>query len=322
MARRVLLASAAMILATGVACSSFSGDDPEPASPDAGEAGAEPADGGVPPDASRPDAACDPKAPFGAQTSLVSLNDTSQEANARLTPDELTIYFASNRYLQNDLFVAGRKTRTEPFSTPQGIAGVNSLSHDAQPWISADNLRLLFSSQRDDNGQWDIFETRRPTLAAPFDPPHVLSGVGVPGVIEYEPFMDEARAELYFASNRDTDAGTPHVRRAALFPDGGIGPVADVDLGVDAGDSAENPVVSFDGLALYVMSRRAPASDFDISVSTRPSVDAPWGALVPVTELNSKANDSPSWISPDHCRIYFASDRLGSYDLYVAERAR
>jgi hypothetical protein len=43
-----------------------------------------------------------------------------------------------------------------------------------------------------------------------------------------------------------------------------------------------------------------------------------------VTELNTAAQEWPTWVSPDGCRLYF-SRRPGeggadNYDLYVAER--
>jgi Tol biopolymer transport system component len=38
----------------------------------------------------------------------------------------------------------------------------------------------------------------------------------------------------------------------------------------------------------------------------------------PITSVNTAANEEDPWLSPDGSRLFFASDREGSWDLYEA----
>jgi Tol biopolymer transport system component len=86
----------------------------------------------------------------------------------------------------------------------------------------------------------------------------------------------------------------------------------------------EVPTPSADGLAVYYV-RRDLASDpeqkgLDIWVATRLDTTADFGNPRRIQELSKPGSDAPSWISPDNCRLYFASDREGDPDLFVASR--
>jgi hypothetical protein len=53
----------------------------------------------------------------------------------------------------------------------------------------------------------------------------------------------------------------------------------------------------------------------------RTSLDTQFGTARSVTELNSADADVPGWLSKDGCRLYFASDREGNADIFVATRS-
>jgi hypothetical protein len=59
------------------------------------------------------------------------------------------------------------------------------------------------------------------------------------------------------------------------------------------------------------------------SETSRCNPTAPFGAPVPLTNLNSPGNDAGAWLTADELTLYFASDRsggVGSFDIYVATR--
>src|SRR5687767_6902633 len=82
------------------------------------------------------------------------------------------------------------------------------------------------------------------------------------------------------------------------------------------------PFISRDGKTFYMASNRSGGvGGIDIWVTTRESVDDPWGAPVNVGEpVNSAANDFCPTISRDGHLFYFVSNRAdgcGGDDIYV-----
>lgn len=95
-------------------------------------------------------------------------------------------------------------------------------------------------------------------------------------------------------------------------------------------DSSQNeffPVVSRDGLDLYFNSSRPGRyGNYDLYVSTRATLNDPWGDPVNVgPDVNSPAMDAWASLSPDGLLLFFNSDRPVGVrpvgDGYVARRA-
>jgi hypothetical protein len=84
--------------------------------------------------------------------------------------------------------------------------------------------------------------------------------------------------------------------------------------------------VTADGTTLYFASNRGHDGGYgrtDIYVARRMAADGPFGEPALVSEVNAAGSaNRTSWVSPDGCRLYFASDRAspGSEDIYVAEK--
>jgi hypothetical protein len=60
--------------------------------------------------------------------------------------------------------------------------------------------------------------------------------------------------------------------------------------------------------------------ELTIYVATRPTTATAFGAPTIVPNVNTDADDGPSWISPNGCRLYLSSDVAGTNDIYVATR--
>jgi Tol biopolymer transport system component len=133
---------------------------------------------------------------------------------------------------------------------------------------------------------------------------------------ETQCFLPLDRDELYFQSPR-TGGGDVYMskRNGTSFSAPIL--VAGIASGSDEGD----PVVTPDGLTIYFRSDR-PASigGYNIYVATRTDVADAFGNVQLVPNVNTAADEGPSWISPDDCRLYVSSDVAGSNDIYVATR--
>lgn len=56
----------------------------------------------------------------------------------------------------------------------------------------------------------------------------------------------------------------------------------------------------------------------DIYHTTRTSSNKRFEPATLVPDVNSSATDGDAHLSPDGCRLYFASNRTGDFDLYLA----
>lgn len=81
---------------------------------------------------------------------IVTINSGgSSEGNPMLSPDQLTIYFDSNRTGDGEIHVATRTTTTGTFSLPLRVEELASSASDSDPWVSPDHRTMLFTSNRD-----------------------------------------------------------------------------------------------------------------------------------------------------------------------------
>jgi Tol biopolymer transport system component len=86
-------------------------------------------------------------------------------------------------------------------------------------------------------------------------------------------------------------------------------------------ESTVDAFLTDDGLTLFYVSGPAfgPA---DLYVAARRSTADPFEHHVALDELNSASDERDPWLSPDGTELYFASDRSGHYDIYVAAARR
>jgi len=94
--------------------------------------------------------------------------------------------------------------------------------------------------------------------------------------------------------------------------------------GIDPSLSIEGAWLSDDRLELIVGARAgdAAATEFDLRVARRESIEVAFGALAAVNELNSIAIERKPVLTMDGLSLFFESDRLGeTSDIFLAERA-
>jgi len=102
--------------------------------------------------------------PFGAPVEIGELNTTFNEDDFTLTPDQLAIYFASNRTGANyEVYVARRSTKADGFGTPTLLTELTAPEQDWATWVSADECVLYMGSDRTGSeGSHDIWVATRP----------------------------------------------------------------------------------------------------------------------------------------------------------------
>ena len=292
------------------------------AAPDGSSADAGAAPDGAPDAATPPPAPlCDPTKDFEAPSEVAGLASQGYDLQARLSADELTIYFASDRTGDFDIYVASRSHLTDAFGAPAPVRGrVNTPGvSDQAPTVTADGLTLYFQSGNAGN-PLDIFVSTRPTTTADFGAPADVANVNS-GQNDTDPFISADGNTLYFDSDRP-DGGSFHLYRATRTA-GVFGlPVA---LAINSSGTDAFPVLSESGLSLYFASSRTAIGaqgGYDIWVARRRSLADDFGSVELVPVLNTPVGDVPSWVSADDCRIYFTRGNATGTSAHIWQASR
>src|SRR5438093_769749 len=138
------------------------------------------------------------------------VNSRSTDRTPELSPDGLSLYFASNRpggFGFTDIYVARRAGLEQPWSQPANLGAViNSSAIDGAPHLSRDGHHLYFSAGSA-GGSQDIWVATRPAFGAPWALPVNL---GPPVNTEYneaQPSLSADGRTLLFASDRPGGSG-------------------------------------------------------------------------------------------------------------------
>jgi Tol biopolymer transport system component len=268
-----------------------------------------------------PDAAPCLLGDFTAPAPLAELNTASVESAPWLSPDELEIYFHSDRSGGaggNDLWMASRDSTSDPFSSPVNLPGVNTEFSERHPALSADGLSLYFISSRPGSaGGFDIWVATRGDPAGTFSGATRVAAVSSTGD-EWFPSIAPDDRTLLFSSSRSGRFDVYVASRADPTADFGA-PVAVASVNSASDEGAATP--SKDGLELFVQSNRPGGpGHWNIWRAARAEPGQAFGTASLVPELNDGSSTQGRWLSPDGRRIYLSSNRTGSFNLFVATR--
>ncbi|HEX2689307.1 MAG TPA: hypothetical protein VHN14_21945 [Kofleriaceae bacterium] len=266
-------------------------------------------------------ARCNPAASFGVPTPLSSLNTPSDDERADLSSDELAIYFSSTRpggVGGFDIYKATRASSTEPFGTATLVTGMNTTADERGPRMTADGLSLFAYSRPTSTSPQHITLATRTGNTLPFGGLQVIAQVD--GTTDdVDPYILQNGNVLYFTSNR---AGNYGLYRSSKIAGAFSTPTQVSGVNLDLPGIENSPVVTPDELTLYWSSDRPGGSGgLDIYVATRPTTADGFGAPVALTNLNTASLDTPTWISPDGCVLYFSRAEANvGFQLYFAMR--
>jgi hypothetical protein len=260
------------------------------------------------------------------------LNTPALEGCPNESPDGRSLYFASNRAGDIDIYVSHRQPNGEwgdPEPLPKGSNSVNSTANDYCP-TALPGGGLMFVSERNNGlncgtGTADIYEADYQPAEGWAAPRHLGCVVNSAGS-EFAPsYVAAGGGMLFFSSNRGSDS--KHAIYVSVRGSDGEWqqprPVAELNA---PGYNTFRPNASADGREIVFDSDRPTSTGADIWYASRANVNAPWSAPVRLaggggTAVNSAAGETRASLSRDGQRLYFGSNRDGvSSDLFVAER--
>jgi hypothetical protein len=247
---------------------------------------------------------------FETSATINVLNTTDRETYLRLSPDELTAYFSRGN--PEAPYIATRASITAPFSTPLPLAITgNGANEVASMTVTADGLTMYFTSDRTGTmGARDIWRATRAVTSTNFGSITAMTALNSTGT-DNDVIVLPDHSAVYFGSNR---SGMQRIYRAARNGSGFDPPV---EVFADAATSVYRVAVSADELTLLY------SEPNDIRLSTRASTSVAWLPGVATPAIDSTSTDFPSWISPDLCRLYYATNRTvaNDFDLRIAVRS-
>jgi len=213
-----------------------------------------------------------PNDPWGEPVNLgPPVNTSVREGGPELSPDDLSLFFQSDRPGGSggtDLHVMTRLTKNAAWGTPVNLGPtVNSSDNDGLPSISADGLELFFQSPRSGGfGNADLYVTTRPTIHDDWGTPVNLGSIVNTSDHDWGPNILSDRLTLYFYSPRPGGFGSNdiYMTRRPTIDDDWSEPV---NLGPIINSSSKDgaPTFSADGSMLYFLSTRPGGfGDYDL----------------------------------------------------------
>lgn len=262
-----------------------------------------------------------------------TFNTAASEVCPFIAPDNLSLYFASDRaggIGGFDLFVSTRANANGAWGMPVNLgANINSTGGELCPTVSPGGLSMYFISNKAGGcGGNDVYVSQRSDTQSAWGAPVNLGCQLNSPQSEMSPalFTDAGGTTyLYFSSNRPGGPGLTDIYVSTLQTNGMFGTPALVD-GVNTASNDQRPNIRVrDGLELFFESdRTGGVGSSDLFVTTRADTSSPWRAPVNLrSTVNSTSGESRPSLSFDARHLYFHSDRsggAGTSDIYMAGR--
>jgi len=260
-------------------------------------------------------------AQWSAPTPVTALNTSGSEFHPSVTGDGLTLYFASSRSSNWEIYQSTRALPFGAFGAPSLVTELNDpVGVDAGPHVSPDGLEIWFDSSRTGGaGGADLWRATRPNTGVPFSAPVVVPELNSTGS-EVSPSITEDGLEIYFISSRTGGPGGGSDIWTATRPDRNSPfgtPVPDLALSTTGAE--RDPTISTDGLSiLWCTDRVGGVGGADVWMATRLSRAQPFSNFVNITPVNSTTSELAASTSYMGDEMFFGSIRpgMGAYDIY------
>jgi hypothetical protein len=266
------------------------------------------------------------------------VNSISNEQNAQLSKDELSLYFSSDRAGGQgglDIYVAQRSSVDSPWGPGVNVAALNSPQPDFAPNVSIDGHLLFFASGRlGGHGSADIYVTRRDnpnddlSWGVPVNIGPDVNTAGAEQAPNYHQNAEEGAANLYFNRAAVGMVGVADLYYAPVSRVGeAIGPGVLVEELSFPGFNDAATVLRKDAKELFFFSNRPGGlGGNDMWTSTRQNANDDWS---PPANLGAPLNTTVSDVTPnlsfDGLKLIFGTNRpgsMGGQDIWMATRTR
>jgi Tol biopolymer transport system component len=253
---------------------------------------------------------------WGTPVLIASTATISEEADPSISPDELSLFFESNRTPPSTaraIWMATRATKADAFGAPTRVVELDDAMDDYDPSLSSDGLQIWFGSLR--SGTRQIYTATRADTTSPFSAPTLVTITGDAIAVRSSPRVTPDGLGLYYA--RDLEVA--FASRSSTTVDFAF--VRELDE-VNAPPTDGSPTITDDGLELFFDSyRNGPAAIFTAS---RSDTSAMFSGLTQLTELpmvtNGIAAGSPD-ISADGRTLYYWINVNPQLELYTVTRS-
>lgn len=209
---------------------------------------------------------------FSPAVALDTLNSAAGEGSPFPSADGLTLYFYSSRSGgsgSRDLYAATRGSKTAPFLNPSLLPNLNSGNFDHLPRLSADELTLIFTSERAGGpGSANLWAATRPSLEDSFGTPALLPGINVAAALNESGGLSSDGLSLYFDSTRAGKGGHDlwmATRSSSAEPFSNPLPLSELNTSEDE----YNVSLSRDDLELLFTSNRGGSASVNLYRSLR-----------------------------------------------------
>jgi hypothetical protein len=275
---------------------------------------------------------CDPTSAFTVvtlATELDSTNPDTQDLGARLTSDQLGVYWVSDRDGTAKVYSGKRNAVTDPFGSFGALSLSLPVAGTPNGVATYDDPNVLFVGNTEHGALAHAIVSRFTKDGGAWGQAEAVPGGDLGGsTLATHPFVTTDGKNLLF------DAIEPSGSRQVIYEAKtsipgvfGDAPAVRDELTSASGRDSTHPVMSKDKLAIYFASNRGKASadigDFDIFVAMRATETAAFDGALPLQGVSiSSAADMPSWISPDQCTLYFFSDRAATSQTQIYKATR
>lgn len=256
---------------------------------------------------------------FAEPVLLMELQSDEKDDNPTLTSNLLEIYFTSTRQDSAAVFFASRDSVSDPFRAPVRVDSVSD-EDTASPAISLDGQTLWVGQDRNDddvdetdiwfatrlaNDGWSALENAASLNSSAKDIPRQPAGTDELTIMPLGSQRNGDDYQTFFATREgNADFGAP-------------APIPELEIGARVVDA----FLTQDLLTLFYSSGEGE-DEGDLFVTTRASLDAPFGPPVALEGINTADDERDPWLSPDGRRLFFTSNRGGSHDIYEAAVTR
>jgi len=196
---------------------------------------------------------------FSSAAPLSTVNSAGQDGAPMLSADGLSLYFYSTREggLGNrDVWLSTRPDVGADFTAPTFVAGVNGPDDDHLPWLSPDELTMLFETNRPGGvGGFDIWIARRAFRSDGFSSIAPLNAVNSAST-EGRAVLGDDELSMYFASDRPGGMGSLDLWLATRSEDEGSFAQLTNLASLNSPNSDSDPFLSADGRELMFASNR------------------------------------------------------------------